>query len=286
MKYLFQLSGLYLLMLVSIGGCANQIEKEARATGIATFFNSDWATNKLWDDGLAEVATYTAERVIYNKQRSFDYTLITVKEDFNEQYNVKTDNYKRKDLFPVMKVNVFCRIPTDNYPYHFLTSLFFKRQQPVKLFKLTSSSQEWCGNTFKAVNAEGNKYIYSYNSYWDNQGTGDLKLDGDILFEDQLPYTLRSLKFKNNLTFTLSVAELLQTNKASKPNTRQGTFKVNQENEAKGKLTWKVTLTFTPEQQNVYWFAAEYPHLLLRQRTSDGRNLDLKEVKRYAYWQH
>ena len=37
------------------------------------------------------------------------------------------------DVFPVMKVNQFCRIPTDQYPYHFLTSLFFRRENPTPL---------------------------------------------------------------------------------------------------------------------------------------------------------
>jgi len=285
-KYLVQLTGFYLVILGSIGGCANQAESNDELGDTSALFNPKWAENKLWDDGLAEVAIYTAERVIYKKKRSFDYTYITVKEDFNQQYKVKTDNYERDDLFPVMKVNVFCRIPTDNYPYHFLTSLFFKRQDPIKVYKLTSSSQEWCGNTFKGINAKGNKYQLSYNSYWDNEGVGQLQLDSNILFEDQLPYSLRSLKFKDGLTFKLPVAELIQTNKASAPNISQGNFKVNQEKDQAGKPTWKVTLVLAPEKQNYYWFSAEYPYILLRQRTWDGRNLELKEVKRYAYWQH
>jgi len=286
MKYIFQIFGLYLLLMGGIVGCANQINKEGQSGISATIFNTKWAGNKLWDDGLAEVAIYAAERTIYNKQRTFDYTLITVKEDFNQQYNVKTDDYKRKDLFSVMKVNAFCRIPTDNYPYHFLTSLFFKRQEPAELYKLTSSSQEWCGNTFKAINAKGDKYQFSFNSYWDNQGAGEFNLDNDILFEDQLPYTLRSLKFKDGLTFSFPVAELIQTNKASKPNITQGVFTVNQVKDTTGKLTWSVNLAFNPEKQNTYLFAADYPHILLRQTTWDGRTLALKEVKRYAYWQH
>ena len=286
MKYVIRLTNFYLVILVSFGGCADKNENTYLAGNTATLFNPNWAESKLWDDGLAEVAIYTAERTIYNKKRAFDFTYITVKEDFNEQYSVKTDDYKRKDLFPVMKVNAFCRISSDNYPYHYLTSLFFKLENAVKLYKLTSSSQEWCGNTFKAINADGNKFKFTFNSYWDKQGEGQLDLDGNILFEDQLPYSLRSLKFKDGLTFTLPVAEFLQTNKATTPNISQGTFRINHDKDSTDKPTWRVTLILTPEKQNTYWFSIDEPHLLLRQKTWDGRTLELKEVKRYAYWQH
>ena len=64
------------------------------------------------------------------------------KEEFNQQFNVKTDDYKRYDLFPVMKINQFCSIPAEQYAYHYLTSLFFRRDQPASLFKMSLSSQE------------------------------------------------------------------------------------------------------------------------------------------------
>jgi hypothetical protein len=272
------------LLGATLASCASQ-GGENSPKELEKFFNHDWATHQWWDDGLAEVATYTAERVIYNKKRSFDYTLITVKEDFNKAYDVKTDDYERKDLFPVMKVNQFCRIPTDNYPYHFLTSLFFRRENPVSLYKLTSSSQEWCGNTFKAIVQAGNRLEYAYDSYWDGQGRGKMDLNRDLLIEDQLPYTLRSLKFTEGLVFSAQVAGLIQTNKAGAPEIYPATFRVTG-GQAAGRPVWQVSVRFSPEKQNAYWFARDYPHVLVQQQTWDGRSLQLKEVKRYAYWQH
>ena len=250
-------------------------------------FKADWAQNKFWDDGLAEVAIYDAERIIYDKPRQFEYTLITVKEDFNKKFNVKTDDYQRKDLFPVMKVNEFARIPTDNYPYHYLTSLFFKRENTLVLHKLTSSSQEWCGTTFKAINYTGNSFTYNFNSYWDNQGTGEIKLKTLALFEDQLPYTLRSLNFVENLNFTAPVYELQQTTKATEPKLYQAQFKVSRSTDAAFNAgAWLVTVQLAPHNQSRYWFDTKYPHTLLRQQSSDGRTLELKSIRRYAYWQH
>ncbi len=184
-----------------------------------------------------------------------------------------------------MKVNEFCRVPTDNYPYHFLTSVFFKRENPLQVHKLTSSSQEWCGTTFKAINAIGKKYTYSFNSYWDNQGEGKMVFPADVLLEDQLPYTLRSLQYKDGLTFKTPIAESMQTSKASQPITYEATVTVTADKGGR-EAAWKVTVTLSPDKQNTYWFQTAYPNMLTRQQTWDGRNLQLKEVKRYAYWQH
>ncbi|TGE24697.1 hypothetical protein E5K00_05655 [Hymenobacter aquaticus] len=251
------------------------------------YFNSQWAMDKLWEDGLAEVATYAAERVIYNKVRRFDYTQITVKEEFNQEFNVKTDSYQRSDMFPVLKVNQFCRIPTDQYPYHFLTSLFFRRDRPVALHKLTTSSQEWCGATFKAITDEGDQYTETYNSYWDKQGAGQRQLPHDVLFEDALPYTLRALRFEQKPAFAATILELQQTSKATPPVSYQARVAVAEAAAAEAaEPAWQVRVRLDQEKENVYWFARRYPNVLLRQTTWDGRTLQLTSVRRYAYWTH
>ena len=128
-------------------GCGNTPEKSnvsKEPSPLAKYFNAEWANNPHWYDGLAEVATYQAQRTIYNKERNFEYTYVTVAEDFNKEFRVKTDDYNRKDLYKVMKVNAFCKIETDNYPYHFLTSMFFPFATPWSLDKMTNGSQEWC----------------------------------------------------------------------------------------------------------------------------------------------
>ncbi|MCI1187705.1 hypothetical protein MON38_09750 [Hymenobacter sp. DH14] len=253
--------------------------------GIMPHFDEQWAMNKLWEDGLAEVATYDAERTVYKKKRQFEYTLITVKEEFNQQFNVKTDDYKRDDLFPVMKVNEFCQIPADQYPYHYLTSLFFRRDQPVALYKMTSSSQEWCGNTFKAIVDDGVNFKESYNSYWDLQGVGSRDLRRDVLLEDALPYTLRTLRFAQQSAFDLVVMDLQQTSKAGPPAYYNAHLSTTEAPAAEAPApAWRVAVQLAPDKQNVYWFAKAYPNMLLRQTTWDGRTLRLKSQRRYAYW--
>lgn len=248
-------------------------------------FNQKWAMHKLWEDGMAEVATYEAERTIYKKNRTFELTQITVKEDFNQEFNVKTDDYRRTDLFPVMKNVQFCQIPTDHYPYHYSTTLFFRRDQPVALYRMTSSSQEWCGNTFKAIVDDGVNFEETYNSYWDKQGVGSRGLRRDVFLEDALPYTLRALRFEQKPAFELTVLGLQQTNQVKPPEYYAARLATTAEKDsATAEPTWRVAVTLAPGKENVYWFAQKYPNILLRQTTWDGRSLRLKRTSRYAYW--
>jgi hypothetical protein len=248
-------------------------------------FDQGWAMNKLWEDGLAEVATYDAERVIYKKKRVFEYTMITVKEEFNQEFNVKTDDYQRDDLFPVMKINQFCSIQADQYPYHYLTSLFFRRDQPVALYKMTTSSQEWCGNTFKSLIDDGVNFEMWYHSYWDGEGSNSRDLRRDVFLEDALPYTLRSLKFSEMPAFNLTVLDLQQTNRAKPPVYYQARLATAELPADKANpAAWLVTVQLAPDKQNTYLFAKEYPNTLLHQTTWDGRTLQLKAQRRYAYW--
>ncbi|MER2997713.1 hypothetical protein [Pontibacter populi] len=275
-------------MLFMLAACSTpdatdqKADKDSYAT-IKPYFKTDWAMNKLWDDGLAEVAIYDAERVVYGNNREFEFAMITVKEDFNREYNVKTDNYTRNDLFPVMKINQLCRIPTDNYPYHYMTSVFVNRQYPWDLHKLTTSSQEWCGNTFKSI-TRGRNFILNYSSYFDGQGEGTWQLSTELLFEDQLPYSLRALRFESKPTFNVTIAETQQTNKAAQPEEYNATITAT-EATIEGKATWLVNVQLAPNKVNQYWFATAYPNTLIRQKTWDGRTLELKKISRYAYWQ-
>jgi hypothetical protein len=252
----------------------------------AKYFNKEWANNKFWYDGLAEVAVYKAQRKIYNKVRDFDYTYITVAEDFNKAFTVKTDDYNRKDLFKVMKVNAFCNIQTDNYPYHFLTSMFLNFNTPWAITKMTNGSQEWCGNTFKEYIATDKNIAFTYHSYWDNEGDGKKEMDSNILFEDQLNYTLRSLNFKPGLRFEGTVLESQISSKVGKLKTFNATFLVEDGiTDIADTPSWKIIVKLDAEKTNTYYIGKAYPNVLLKQQTWDGRNLQLNTMSRYAYWQ-
>lgn len=249
---------------------------------INNYFDQNWANKNYWDDGKAEVAKYAAEQSIYGKVRNFEYVYMLVKEDFNKEFNVKTDNYNRSDLFNIMKVNQFCRIETDNYPYHFLSSFFYIRENPLHLHKATISSQEWCGNTFKVFHNYDTGFIYHFNSYWDGQGEGSFELGKEVLFEDQLSYSLRALKFKEGLIFNYEIVESQITNQATKPKIYNATISVNTASTREN--VWKVEVALDNEKLNEYSFEKSYPNVLVKQQTWDGRNMKLLSVERNEYW--
>lgn len=252
-------------------------------------FNFSWAMDTMWDDGKAEVAQYDASRTVYDQPRQFIYTYITVKEEFNKQYKVKSDNEERADLYPVMKVNAFARIETKKYPYHYLSSSFFIRQDPLLLHKMSVSSQEWCGNTFKEIIRGENGQKMIYHSYWDKEGDGEKEMPQKVLFEDQLIYSLRSLHFKDGLSFKARVLESLISNKISGMRVYDAVFNVNEGGTIPSGdqqlPCWKVTVSLNKEKTNTYYFCKDYPNILVSQHTWDGRTLSLKKAYREAYWE-
>lgn len=258
------------------------------------YLNLNWAQDALWNDGKAEVAKYQAERIVYGKVRTFEYVYVLVKEDFNEEWQVKTDTYDRDDLFPVMKVNKFARLETDVYPYHYLTSIFYKRENPDEVHKLTNTSQEWCGNTAKAFQIKGNRYVFDYMSYWDGQGTRRKIVKSGPWFEDQLSYTLRALYFREGLTFEHTLFPTQVTNKATLPEAVNATFTVTKAEpvslmEVDSTLAsgaWSVSVSRASGESMNFWFAEAYPNYLLKMESSDGQKLTLTQVNRDAYWEH
>lgn len=281
------LFGLYLSGVVSCNSSGKETSSDPQK-----YIISNWAHNDLWDDGMAEVAIYNAERVVYGKTRQFDYAYILVKETFNEEFHVKTDDYGRNDLYEVMKVNKFCRIPTLAYPYHYLTSVFLHRDEPNTVHKLTNTSQEWCGNTAKSFLEEEDSYTFNSISYWDGQGNGTDKVLKGPWFEDQLSYTLRALKFEDGLRFTINLYPTQVSNKAITPETENTKISVQKAdlNEIDSTSAafvsdpWKVFVTREKGPDLTFWINGEYPNYLLQMEATDGRRLSLKSLKRDDYW--
>lgn len=276
------------LGLVAIWGFTggNASEEQGKATSqlpavqeAPEYIDASWADHKVWYDGNAEVNKYDASMVIYGQPRSFEYVYVFVKEDFTPKYRVKTSTYGSSDLYAVMKCNQFARVPTENYPYHFLTSVFTRWENPAQVHKITTATQEWCGNTFKEFLETPAGFDFLYHSYWDGQGDGKEEVER-AWFEDQLAYTLRALRFKEGLSFQRQLYPTEKNSKARSPRAQQATFTVSEEDGA-----WKVEVA-TAQGRSYYWFEKEYPNKLLRLKSWYGLQLDLNKSERYPYWSY
>ncbi len=280
------------IIILVISACGSALKETSNAPISHDSIDADWAKNSLWDDGKAEVAKYAATRTVYGESRSFEYVYVLVKEVFNEEFTVKTDDYERDDLYDVMKVNQFCRIPTKAYPYHYLTSLFFERGSPERVHKLTNTSQEWCGNTAKSFIDQGDNYLFEYMSYWDGQGNGSTKIKSGVWFEDQLSYTLRSLNFEDGLSLEVDMYPIQITSKAIVPQSQKAEINVTfaDADDLDGidaslrDKPYQVTVSMASGTKSTFWFNGSYPNLLLKMESNDGRSLSLTEVERSAYW--
>lgn len=252
----------------------------AEKVGVEQYFNKVWAEDKLWDDGLAEVTVMDGEYVIYGTVRKYTANLIVVKELFNKKFDVKTDDYRRDDLFTVLKFNFARTIHTENYPYHFLTSIFFERNNSTAVHKLSQSSQEWCGTTYKQIRqTHSDSLRYEYHSYWDGEGNGS-KVFEMAFVEDQLFYTFRALRFSEVKEFEIPLIPSLQSNKALISHS------VNAKVNVRDSLgLWCVHLKAKEADIiSEYRFEKEYPNRLVFFTKNNGAKLYNPVSKRYAYW--
>ncbi len=266
-----------------------------RSTLSEAIYNG-WATDGLWDDGNAEIAEYKGERIIYGEPRSHTCRLITVKEDFNTEYYVKADwPYGQKPILTTLKQNQVATIETPNYPYHFMTSVFFDRNDVGDTVKMSVSSQEWCGLTFKEYQLWHEVPIMSYSSYWDGEGTGERGLPDHTettLFEEELPLIVRALNFEDGLTVQFGLQPNQTTTRAPAPRPAIALLVVKRPPHAVetaiGPYTrsqaWVVTIETDDNRALEFLVEADYPNRLLQWSHSDGRNYQLQDIRRWPYW--
>ncbi len=252
-------------------------------------FDPAWALDPVWDDGRAEVAVYEASRVIYGAPRPFEAIAIVVTEDFDAERLVKADPpYEGRRLLPVLKLNLVREIPTPNYDYRIMTSVFVRRERPEHLVKLTVTSHEWCGNTWKVLRVRDTQAHYAWASYFDAEGDGNQSWrvqPGDLL-EDQLPVTLRGLQFREGLELTLRVVPTLGTNRGGPLEWRQARLSVRGlETVATGlgeRRAWRVEIRGEGFERTL-WFDDEGSHPLLR-LSGPEEHWTLRSIERRAYW--
>ena len=94
---------------------------------------------------------------------------------------------------------------------------------------MTHTGQEWCGNTFKQFEVTPIGYAYDYNSYFDGYGDGFRDLEGnDMLWEDQLSYVLRAIKFQDGLNFSKRVVDSQINTKTKVSKVYEANFEVSE----------------------------------------------------------
>lgn len=136
--------------------------------------------------GEAEILTYSLSKGRYKDVHDGEAILLFVTEDFLTDKQVKNDKYTSEKSVSVLKSNYFQRFTTGVYDYSIMTSTFTPTFYDTvnHSIKVTSSSQDWCGQTFMQLNNSSNLKI-SLNSYFESEGDTTIRIDKSYL-EDEI----------------------------------------------------------------------------------------------------
>jgi len=276
--------------LVLAAGALGAAGCRAPAAGGTASPPNPFAADALWDDGRAEIDAYEATIKRYGILRSLTAYLVVVKEDLSKAQLVKADpGHDPGDLRTVLKLNHVVNYQTGIYSYHQMASCFFDRGT-MDLVKLSLTSNEWCGNTYKEYTRRDGRGTLHVHTYWDNQAeaTYDLPTGPDVVFYDALPMWIRSLPQSAGTERALRLLPSQIESKGPRPEAQAATLVAAREEGIvvpAGRfraLRWELRTAGGPP--DVYWTACDAPHVLVAWDRGDGGAYRLKWTQRLAYW--
>ncbi len=141
-----------------------------------------------WYAGEAEITSYKLEQARYGEIRIGHAALIYVTEDFLPNIQVKANNQNPENI-SVLKLNATKKFNTGIYPYSIMQSTFYPISKEQHALKITSSIQEWCGQTYTQLNNKADFEITSH-SYFEGEADQNYHLEKTVL-ENELWTQLR-----------------------------------------------------------------------------------------------
>ncbi len=176
--------------VVVLGAC---MRPDPVGNGESELYDSE-AFKQYWYAGKAEVNAYNLDQSRYGENRQGKAMLIFVTEGFSRKKQVKLDDPQAagKDNVAVMKMNYTKNFFTGIYPYSMMLSTFtpISRNQLPHTFKVTMTSQEWCGHVFSQINLAKSRYSVSSYSYFEQEGDTQFTTE-KVLLEDELMNLIR-----------------------------------------------------------------------------------------------
>jgi hypothetical protein len=249
----------------------------------------DTFAEELWDDGNAEVASYRAIERRYGTLREGHATLILVKETFDAGTLVKDDEDNATERLDVIKLNHIVAIPTGVYTYRQMASVFLARED-ARAVKLVTSSQEWCGITYKRMVVRGGRGSLHTSSYFGAEAERSFDIamgDRTVLF-DALPAFVRTLNPRRRHTRRIQLVPQQLSNRAAIPHVEAATVTVGAPQPIAvpaGRFSaYPVTVEHAGGRE-VFHLAVEAPHPLIRWDRSDGGAYELEWMRRAPYWE-
>ncbi|WP_436514928.1 hypothetical protein [Ekhidna sp. To15] len=173
---------IYSFLVISLIACAPSNSQEVSTESPKDF-------NGYWYAGEAEITSYQLKQARYGEIHAGESVLVFVTEPFSKSKQVKLDDWRDEsaDNVSVMKLNMTKKFLTGIYPYSMMMSTFtpVSADQYPDAFKVTTSSQEWCGHTWLQMNLQEEDYRARGFSYFESEGDVDISVPNAIL-EDEL----------------------------------------------------------------------------------------------------
>lgn len=236
-----------------------------------------------WDDGLAEMSYYRAVDTIYKKPRSYTRVMLVNRQWMHPQSGVKT-NVDTSNAIPVFKTNIVEEIPTENYNYRYQTTIFLKRQH-LTPFKMVTSSQEWCGTTFKHLRWSAGELTVKNFSYMPSEGDTTSTINTDAVPYESLLLIARDVAASGQ-SRTLNVLAPMRSSHRVEPKATSAVLTIGSKSRVTtplGTLTGVRIDVKWPGQPTSFIVETQAPYRLLRYRTGSAKG-SLIQVERRAYW--
>ncbi len=150
-----------------------------------------------WKSNGAELNRYELDQVRYGEHRKGQAVMIFVTEPFLPVSQVKYEGKRNEEkIQEVLKLNFQKNFYTGIYPYSIMTSVFTPfASNPKYSYKVTTSSQDWCGHSFIQLNNRGFGYDAKVFSYFQDPGDSEFNIK-QALLEDEVWNMIR-LNYKN-----------------------------------------------------------------------------------------
>lgn len=251
----------------------------------------------LWEDGLSEMSYYDASCVLHDKRRKFTRVHLLNRQSMDTTFWVKATEHT-KTRIPVFQLIISEEVPTDNYPYRFLTSVFLEHPS-LEPFKVAASTQEYGGPTYKYLlwtrNWDNDQAILpgdwaidiASHSYWGLEGDRWVPKTADHDPYEGLFLYARAVVASGGESRQMHVLKTLRSNHAADPEPIDGILHTHGDiHKMKVPLgefdARRVVLEWGGEPT---WFEVETaePYRLLAFRAGDVE-AELRFVERGAYW--
>ncbi len=149
--------------------------------------------SRYWYAGQAELSRYQLQQNRYDDIHPGEAVLVFVTEDFLPTKQVKMEGGKTKETATsVLKMNQMRRFTTGIYDYSINTSVFtpVAANQFPHTFKVATSVQDWCGQTYTQLNLRRRKYHLAAHSYFQQEADQTDSLEA-VTLEEELWTRLR-----------------------------------------------------------------------------------------------